>query len=138
MPGCRSLPPLYHIPKRTLILQPRLPRPFWWHMGSSGGQPAMQIVGRLTATNISKYGVLVTSAKMRKPRATGHVLVRSPENNLFGSSYLIESRYITEMHFSFWVAPPVRKKGEAFLADIAIVDQFGNEHWMKKLKFEYS
>jgi hypothetical protein len=34
--------------------------------------------------------------------------------------------------------PPERRKGEPFRADIAIIDQFGNEHWLKKVDLEYS
>lgn len=128
----RASSPLHHISRQTLILQPHGPRPFWWHMGSSRGQPAMQIIGNLIATNISKYGVLVTSAKMRRPKTTGVAHLPGTKNDL------IESRYVTEMSFDFWVIPPVRKKGETLRADIAIVDQFGNEHWLKKVRFEYS
>src|SRR5207249_7524148 len=50
---------LIDIPDRTVVLQPD-PRPnlFWWHMGRSGDNPAMQISGHLTVTNICKYKVL--------------------------------------------------------------------------------
>lgn len=52
-------------------------------MGSSGGdQPAMQIVGDLAVTNISRYKILLTAAKMKKPKALGHVSVRDVNSTL--------------------------------------------------------
>ena len=54
----------------------------WWHMGAVGDQPAMQIVGDLNVTNISKYGVFVMGAKLRKPKAVGHAVVRAHDENI--------------------------------------------------------
>jgi hypothetical protein len=131
-------PVLYEIPPKTIILVPvSSPNAFWWHMGSSGDQPAMQIVGDLTVTNICKYKVLLTAAKMRKPKAMGHVMVRDVNSNYYGS-YMIPEGGVSDLRFDFWVMPPVRNKGETFKADIAIMDQFGNEHWLKNIEFLYS
>jgi hypothetical protein len=77
-------------------------------------------------------GALVTSAKMRRPKTSGFAHVPGADNNL------IESRCVAELSFDFWMIPPERRKGEPFRADIAIIDQFGNEHWLKKVDLEYS
>jgi hypothetical protein len=44
----------------------------------------------------------------------------------------------TDLRFHFRVMPPVSEKGQSFKADIAIIDLFGNEHWIKGIEFPYS
>ncbi len=125
------------IPKRTLALVAKgTGHEIWWHMGKVGEDPAMQIVAHFTATNISKFGVLPISAKMKKPKYFGHVMAWKPDENIYGS-YIIPKGVITELNVDFWISPPVKKEGEMFKADIAIIDQFGNEHWIKGVEFRY-
>jgi hypothetical protein len=128
---------LIEIPGRTVVLQPD-PRPnlFWWHMGRSGDKPAMQISGHFTVTNICKYKILITAAKMRKPKALGHALVKDLQSNYYGS-YMIPEGGVTGLSFDFWIMPPAKKEGENLEADVAILDQFGNEHWVKNIEFTY-
>jgi hypothetical protein len=127
------------VPSKTMILIP-MPRAnaLWWHMGAMGNEPAMQIVGDLNVTNISKYGVIVMGAKLRKPEAVGHAIVRAQDQNLYSSKHMISSGGVSDLRFDFFVQPPVRKPGEPFRADVAIIDQFGNEHWIKKIQFSYA
>jgi len=127
-----------NVPTKTLIVMPAVRgNVLWWHMGGSNNQPAMQIVGDLTATNISQYGVYVMGAKLRKPKAIGHALVRAHESNTYSPGHVIPQRAVTELRFDFFVQPPVCAAGKAFKGDVAIVDQFGNEHWLKNLTFPY-
>src|SRR5262249_46690167 len=124
--------------KRTLILIPvSQGNALWWHMGSQGGQPAMQIVGDLNVTNISKYGVFVMGARLRKPRATGWAIVRGKDSDVYGTRHPIPAGSVSDLRFSFFVQPAVEREGKPFRAAVAIVDQFGNEHWLKGLKFRY-
>lgn len=53
-------------------------------------------------------------------------------------SYMIPEGRVSYLRFDFWIMPPVRNKGETFKADVAIMDQFGNEHWIKNIEFQYS
>ena len=125
------------IPRKTLALVVEgTGHECWWHMGKSGGDPAMQIVARFSATNISDFGVLPTSARMRKPRFLGHVMTQKHDENIYGS-YIIPTGVITKLAVDFWVTPPVKNEGATFKADIAIIDQFGNQHWVKKVEFQY-
>lgn len=127
----------YDIPKKTLVLLPKAsPNMTWWHMGSSGGKPAMQVVGKLTVTNITKYNILLTLVKMKKPRILGHVMCRKVDANIYGS-YMIPGGATTDLSYDFWIIPPFKEKGESFNADIAVLDQFGNQHWVKSVKFPY-
>jgi hypothetical protein len=131
-------PGLIEIPSKTMILIPvTRQNALWWHMGSMGDQPAMQIVGDLNITNISKYGVLVMGARLRKPKAIGHAFVRAQNENLYGSKHMVPAGGISDLRFDFFVQPPVCKEGKPFKGDVAIIDQFGNEHWLKGLEFPY-
>lgn len=126
------------VPRKTLILIPvARQNALWWHMGSMDGQPAMQIVGDLNVTNISKYGVFVMGARLRKPKAIGHALVRAHNSNTYDTKHVVPQGGVSDLSFDFFVQPPVREKGKPFKADVAIVDQFGNEHWLKDLEFMY-
>ena len=132
--GHQSSPSL-PIPKETLVLVPDGPRSFWWSVGAVKDQPAMCLHGRVKATNMSKYNVVVPSAKIRKPKTTGFVLVQAPDRNAYGH-HGIESGQITNLSFDFVVVPPVKEKGEPFRCDVAILDNFGNEHWLKNIEFQ--
>lgn len=126
------------VPSKTLICMPvSRPNALWWHMGSNGSEPAMQIVGDLNVTNIAKRGVYVMEAKLRRPKAVGHAIVRAQNSNLYDTKHIIPQGGISDLRFDFFVQPPVRTAGQKFTADVAIVDQFGNEHWLKDLEFRY-
>lgn len=127
------------VPRRTLILNP-MPRgrPFWWHMGSAGDEPAMQIVAELKATNIHTGFVWIMGAKLRRPRAAGMVTVRAANSSLHSTEHVIHSQSVTDLHVSFFVQPPVCAVGKPFKADFAVIDQFGNERWLRRAHFVYS
>jgi hypothetical protein len=128
---------VFEIPKKSIIIVPKThPNATWWHMGSTKGEPAMQISGDFTVTNITKYNILLTVAKMKKPKSLGHVMVKDTESEYHGS-YPIPSGATTRMSVDFWIIPPFKEKGESFAADIAILDQFAIEHWIKKVEFKY-
>ncbi|MDF0650700.1 MAG: hypothetical protein P0121_04410 [Nitrospira sp.] len=129
---------LIDVPSKTMVLIPvSRQNAFWWHMGSMGSQPVMQIVGDLNVTNISMYDVVVMGAKLRKPKAVGHALVRAHDSNMYSQAHSIPRSGISELRFDFFVQPPVKEEGKPFKADVAIIDQFGNEHWLKGLEFLY-
>jgi hypothetical protein len=126
------------IPSRTLRILPQPhPNALQWHLGARGEAPVMQIVGDFLVTNVTKLDVMVPAAKLRKPTTVGFATVRASDSNLHGQ-YPISPGDTSDLRFLIWVEPPVRKKGETFRADVALIDQFGNEHWMKKLEFKYS
>ena len=128
------------IPKKTLILLP-LPRDnaTWWHMGGVGGKPAMQIVGDIRVTNISRYNILLSACKLKRPKVIGHAHIFSNigaiEEN---GEFLIPEQGTCQVRISCWIVPPVKKENQNFVTDLAIIDQFGNEHWMKKVEFRYT
>lgn len=130
---------IIEVPSKTMVLIPvSRSNALWWHMGAMGDQPAMQIVGDLNVTNISKYGVFVMGAKLRKPNAVGHALVRAHDENIYSTKHVIPQGAVSDLRFDFFVQPPVCEKDKPFKADVAIIDQFGNEHWLKGLEFPYT
>ena len=130
---------IIEVPSKTMVLIPVAHQnALWWCMGAMGDQPMMQIVGDLNVTNISKYGVHVMGAKLRKPRAVGHANVRAQDSNTCSQAHIIPQGGVSHLRFEFFVQPPVCDKGKLFKADVAIIDQFGNEHGLKGLEFPYT
>lgn len=80
----------------------------------------MQVVGHLTATNVSKFNVFVSGARLRKPRILGHPSVREFDGNTYGD-FGVPERGMTDIGFDFWVVPPTKAIGEEFRANVAIV-----------------
>jgi hypothetical protein len=126
------------VPKKTLVLSRNWrSSAFWCHMSSSGEQQAMQIVGEVSVTNICKHVTYVTAAKLKKPKAWGHGDVKGLDSQYSGGN-MIPAGGMTDLRFHFGVMPPMREKGQSFKADVAIIDLFGNEHWIKGIEFPYS
>ncbi|MFA4888769.1 MAG: hypothetical protein WC628_04260 [Candidatus Omnitrophota bacterium] len=129
---------VFEIPKKTInIVDKPHRKACWWHMGSSGDKPAMQISAKFFVTNITKYNILLTSAKMKKPKALGAVMVKDVDSNYHGG-YSIPPGVTTDLDIDFWIMPPFINQNELFRADIAVIDQFGNDHWIKKVEFPYA
>jgi hypothetical protein len=130
------------IPVRFLVLAPASHgNPFWWNLGSYiGGKPAMQICGDLRLTNICKYDVFVHGVLLRLPwrRATYRAetaIVKHHVRPESSSRYPVLIGGIGELHFGAWIQPPVKDTGQWFTAHVAVIDQFGNKHWMKRVPF---
>lgn len=127
------------IPKKTIIIPPNPnTHATWWHMGSTAGKPAMQVVGQsIKVTNIAKYGIYLCAVKMKKPKSLGHISVKDSNSHYHGF-YEIPPSGISDISFHFWIIPPVIEEGKSFKTDVAIIDQFGNEHWIKGIEFIYT
>jgi hypothetical protein len=128
------------IPAKTLVLL-AIPSEGGnkWCMGSLNNSPAMQIYGGCYATNTTTLDIQPVAAILRKPYQLSDVRVKKSDSDGHESygSYNIPSAATTIIIFDFLVAPPIRKQGEQFIADIAILDQFGNKHWIKGMIFGY-
>ncbi len=125
-------------PTRTLVLVPAPESGArWWHLGAIGDRTAMQIEGELIITNISEQGVFVVAARLRRPPVIGHAWVRAPDASAHGIRHVIPAGGVTNLRFDFLVQPPLQEKGRPFQADVAIIDHFGNQHWIKGLSFPY-
>lgn len=121
------------VPRETVRLIPQHHHN-WWHLGSAKGKPAMQVVCDWYITNISDVDVLICGVSLRKPKTIGNICVRHQHQDIYGS-YSIPPGCTTEARADFWIQPPIRKEGEPLVVDIDFVDQFGNSHRVRKVKF---
>ncbi len=97
----------------------------------------MLVVGRLMVRNITGYDIFLCSVRMKKAKTLGYIMVKDSKTGYDGS-YVIPPASITEISFLFWVIPALKKLGEPFVTDIALIDQFSNEHWVKNIEFLYN
>lgn len=135
----KSASGIINLPTKTMVLIPvGRQNALWWHMGTIQDHPGMQIVGDLNVTNISNCGIFVIGTKLKKPKVIGKVLVRAHDSSMYGTNNIIPQGSVSDLRFDFFVQPPVCEIGETLKADVAIIDQFGNEHWLKGLEFHYS
>ena len=123
-------------PRKTIQIVEHPQRP-WWHMGSSGSDPAMQIVSHWYVTNVTDQPVNVLAARMLWPKTSGAVDTKHHDRDIYGR-YVVPPGLTTEVSVDFWVKPPVRRKGEEFKATIVLTDQFGNDHKVKNVVFRYT
>lgn len=121
------------VPRKTVRLIPRRHHS-WWYLGSSKGKPAMQAVCDWYITNISDVEVLICEVTLKKPETTGNIFVRHPDQDIYGR-YPIPPGSTTEARADFWVQPPTCKENEPLVGDIDFLDQFGNSHRVRKVKF---
>ena len=125
------------VPRRTVsLLQAPHTMALWWSMGTQGDTPAMQVVGHLKVTNIAGVPIVLPAVKMKKPAVLGFVSVQAPDSDMHGE-YPLEPGSCKDLKFHLWVSPAVAEEGQDLVADIAIVDQFNNEHWLRNLCFQY-
>lgn len=123
-------------PRKTIRIAEHRDRP-WWHMGTSGGQPAMRVVGNWNVRNTTDGPVDILAARLVNPKTDGSVLTRRHDGVIFGR-YTLPPGATTEISADFWVVPPVRKKGQQFSATVVLTDQFGNDHKVRNVKFRYT
>jgi hypothetical protein len=122
------------VPRETVRILPQV-RGCRWNIGSVSGVPAMQVNGHWYATNITGSPVLLLGARLVSPATEGHMIaVRHPERNLYGHFPILPGA-TTEVSTLFWVIPPSRREGEDFVSDVLFLDQYGNRHKIKKVRF---
>jgi hypothetical protein len=110
-------------------------------MGKRGDEPIMQVVGSFLVTNISHAAARVPEAELRygfwgSKRVNGMIMVaRSARENYYGF-YDIPPNETRDASVHFWVSPPVAKPEQEFVAhSVTLIDQFGNRHAAKRVRF---
>jgi hypothetical protein len=125
---------LIDIPKKTIIILQAINLDAnHWSSGQILDKPAMMIVADFRVTNITHDGVQIVTTRLKKPKLYGMVTVG--QNHRHSLNYQIASRETADVRAFFSVTPPFKQKGEPFVGDVALIDQFGNEHWEKKVHF---
>ncbi|GAH97605.1 unnamed protein product, partial [marine sediment metagenome] len=145
---CRSrLAPkleLASFPRQTItaIQQPRI-NALWWSMGTLGDKPMLQIVGDFNATNVWSANVRLAGALIRYRR--WGVLLRTERGDTsvkdlysqYSGNYPIPPNEMTWIRVAFHFVPRHRAPKPWFKADVAIIDQFGNLHWIRGVTFKH-
>lgn len=155
---------LHDIPAQTIAVVPHEEAIPFWEPRTIDFKPAMFVSCRLYLTNLSKLAVNILYAKLRYKEQTGRVELISMEgfreetkSGPTVSSGEVSSRprgqkpedmwgrhsippagseassMVAKLEFFF--EPPARRKGQDFQTDLAIVDSFGNQHWLCNVSF---
>ncbi|HAZ7574480.1 hypothetical protein OQJ02_00320 [Legionella sp. PATHC032] len=108
----------------------------WWHMGKMNNNDVMQVVGDFLLTNISNQDIQLSGVLInKKKKIKGMVLIKGKK--YASAHYLIPSGVSVEVNSMTFIQPPVNEIGQIYQDDIAIIDNFGNEHWFDKCRFDY-
>jgi len=118
------------VPRRTITTVLQNEELCWWNEATMQDQPAMQVHGDVMVANISDKWISLPVAQIGKSRTLGTATIKNHTSTLQPSER-------APCGFMFFVQPPVKMKGKTFIADVALVDQFGNSHWMRKMKFVF-
>lgn len=130
--------PKNYLPRETLKIVVQ-PNSSFWSFGSrqlgKGKKKIMHVVWDLYLTNITNGNILITATYMKKPRSEmSNPMVRASNSQYYGR-YPILPRATTEGRFSYFLDEGVAKKGQDLIGNIAVIDQLGNEHIVKNVKF---
>ena len=144
------------IPKRTLIIVPRdFQPPFFgpafWSVATFPGSPGKQgMFVRFTFTlrNIASQPIRIVRSRLKILRwhfgllpagarvVEGRWLLQpDAETNLYGDHAVRPQAPAVQAEAHWLVEPAVTADGESFLAKVCLVDDFGNEHWTRRLTF---
>jgi hypothetical protein len=134
------------VPSKTvaIVQQPRI-NALWWSEGSMGDRPMLQVVGDFNITNVWSNDIKLAGALLRYKR--WFVLTRTIRGessvkdlqSVYSGTYHIPPNQMTWLRVSFHFIPrDGMPRGVAVLkASVAVIDQFGNHHWTKRLSFKH-
>lgn len=130
--------PSKRLPRETLriVIQPH--SAFWGIGKKQVGKRKKNImhVGcDLYLTNITRGDILITSTYMKKPKSEASIPMVQASNSDYYGRYPILPGATTEGRFSYFLDEVVGKRGQEFIGDIVVVDQLGNNHIVKNIKF---
>jgi len=116
--------------RRTLrIVAEGSPVSLWWHMGSTGAVPAMQVVGDFHITNVSPFNVTVPRTVLVVSYKAFRVIpwrLRIEGPGVFksvGTGTLLRERIM-------WVVQPaILRPGQVLRAKVGLIDNLGRTNW---------
>jgi hypothetical protein len=133
----------YKIPPRTLTVVLQQQGEYWWHMGGVCQDPAMQIVGHFTVTNIYSRPVRAVQIELRyglfgRKTIIGDLSISQSLNSNHYDAFAIPPGDTRNASCHIWLYPPVAEQHQPFTAhSVIITDHFGNRHKVKNVSFEY-
>ena len=126
----------------TLVVVPQLvvANRNMWSQGAVGAEEAIQANSEFTITNVSvpPRVVLISDVRVRIRGVRGRYRVHRPMPllGLRGSANEIPPGISTSLSILFFITPRVVQPPKRLLADIGLVDQFGETHWVRKVDHE--
>jgi hypothetical protein len=134
------------IPKTIVAIpQSRLNALWWGCTKQADGRLVTQICCDLNVTNTCTEEIKLAGAIFRRRRGwftIGHdvscePMVKSSRSQYHGRYELIPNR-MTDVRLGFMFSVQRAPKPERdLIADVALIDQFGNHHWLKHLPFKH-
>jgi hypothetical protein len=125
--------------KSLIVLPDSSPGNMYWYLGHAPfGKRVMHAKGSLVVTNTFGRDILVVGIKMKNPKALGSAQVKKVDDDSYSyGEYPIPANKTTKVQFEIIIDPAFREEGEAFTADLAVMDQFGNENIINAVEFRY-
>ena len=122
------------IPTQTLAILLRHERSaYYWSGDSHGGKPSTTLTAMFIVTNKTDIDIRPSGARSRKGTASGWVSVKGDDSRMFEWTDIPPRKVVladVEIRLR-----KVLKEGQSFKTDIAILDQFGNENWIRGVEF---
>lgn len=140
--------------KKTIELGLR-PSSGWWSIIEKQAKSIMHITISVFVTNITNRDIIIANVRLRKLPKIGDVNVSSPDdidicplNSLVTRRLVflprppepIKPNEIVSVSIAFevgMVQSRIYKKHSTITSDVSIFDQYGNEHLLKKVEFQY-
>ena len=116
----------------------------WWSMGKNGSEAVMQVVGSVFATNVTNIPIRSLQTEVRyglfgRRRTVGTSFIANGGPSRTYGLYDIPPGETRDLHFDFWIFPPVVGLTEPFRPKKLIVfDQFGHAHKLRGIEFTTS
>lgn len=134
------------VPSKTIAIvqQPRI-NALWWSEGSMADRPMLQVVGDFNVTNVWSKEIKLAGALLRYKRwfiptrtIRGDSSVKDLKS-VYSGTYHIPPNQMTWLRVSFHFIPKdgVPKDVGILKASVAVIDQFGNHHWVENLSFKH-
>ncbi len=99
------------------------------------GRPMVQLSAELSVANRSDERIFLVGAKLKKPAVKGLVRVNNGAHDMAGSFPIDPSRSARAIVYFFIPALP-SSTATTMVSDLGVVDQFGNTHWVEKVRFK--
>jgi hypothetical protein len=116
-------------PQTVVIIPEARPNALWWSHGTRGDKPVRQVVGDFIVTNTTGEAIQLIYAVLRLRRWL--FFGRSQKGDAGGR---IPPRTVASIRVHF-IGLVKKKPAGRLVADVAMVDQFGNHHWLRRLVF---
>jgi hypothetical protein len=112
-------------------------RAMFWGFAQIGDEQATQLIGTFQATNVSHTDVTLIKFRFRGLQTEHHQLIVGPGTIQPMPRNLLPRGYMSQVDIHCIARSCRCKPRQPFTADLIFTDNFGDEHKVKKVQFEY-